>query len=102
MAIPVGYGFEISAHDLLLCAIYGAVVVGCGLIVYTIGSRHVPAVQLTLLSLTEVVLGPVWVWFGVGEVPSFPTLLGGAIVLASVAGLALYGIQRRPPPMGGV
>lgn len=102
MAIPIGYGLEISAHDLLLCAIYGAVVFGCGLIIFTIGSRYVTAAELTLLSLTEVVLGPIWVWFGIGEVPSRMTLLGGAIVLAAIVGQALIGMRRRHPPIGAV
>jgi drug/metabolite transporter (DMT)-like permease len=34
--------------------------------------------------LTEVVLAPLWVWLGVGEVPGAATLAGGALVLAAV------------------
>lgn len=102
MAISIGYGLAISAHDLLFCVIYGVVGLGCGMIIYTIGSRHLPAAELTLLSLTEVVLGPIWVWLGVGEVPSNMTLLGGAIVLAAITGQALSGIRRRHPPIGVV
>jgi drug/metabolite transporter (DMT)-like permease len=102
MAIHGGHGLTISAHDLLLCLIYGSVVVACGLMMYTRGSRHLPAAELTVLSLTEVVLGPVWVWIGVGEVPSGMTLVGGAIVLASIAGLAMIGMRKRPPPIGVV
>jgi drug/metabolite transporter, DME family len=59
----------------------------------------VPAAELTLLSLTEVVLGPIWVWLGVGEVPSPLTLAGGAIVLGAVAYQALGGVRRKRPPI---
>jgi drug/metabolite transporter (DMT)-like permease len=90
-------GFAISAHDFALCALLGCVQVGFGLILYTIGSRHVPAAELTLLSLTEVVLGPILVWLGVGEVPGVYTMVGGAIVLGAITAQALSGIRKRPP-----
>ena len=102
MAPTLGSGFAISPHDLLLCFVLGAVQLGLGLAIYTLGSRHVPAAELSLLSLTEVVLGPVWAWFGVGEAPSELTLFGGAIVLAAIAVHALSGLRRWRPPTGAV
>ena len=56
----------------------GVVQIGCGMLAFTAGSRHLPAADLALLALTEVVLGPVWAWLVVGEVPAFWTLVGGA------------------------
>ena len=50
-----------------------------------------------MLSLTEVVLGPILVWLGVGEVPGVYTMLGGAIVLGAITAQALSGIRKRPP-----
>jgi len=101
MAIPVGFGLVIPENDLLLALIYG-VMMSSGLIVYTKGSRHVPAAEMVLLSLSEVVLGPTWVWLGIGEVPSGMTLLGGAIVLTAIVGQALIGMWRQPQPIGMV
>ncbi len=95
--LVTGIGFVVSGSDLSLCVTLGVGQIGCGLILFTIGSRYVPAAELALLSLTEVVLGPVWVWIGVGEVPSVWTVLGGVIVLVAVAGRALLGVRRRPP-----
>jgi drug/metabolite transporter, DME family len=95
--LATGIGFVVSGYDLSLCATLGVGQIGCGLILFTIGSRYVPAAELALLSLTEVVLGPVWVWVGVGEVPTVWTFLGGVIVLVAVAGRALLGVRRRPP-----
>jgi drug/metabolite transporter (DMT)-like permease len=89
----------IGARDLALCAAMGVVALGLGLTCFTLGARHVPAVEMTLLSLTELVLGPLWVWLGVGEVPSGYTLLGGGIVLAAISYQALSGARRpRTPP----
>jgi drug/metabolite transporter (DMT)-like permease len=94
--------FTISAWDLGLCAVMGAIQIGAGLLVYTAGSRHMPAAELALLALTEVVLGPIWVWLAIGETPSLATLLGGAIVLGAIAGNALSGLRRWRPPIGAV
>ena len=77
-----------------------AIALGLGLTCFTLGARHVPAVEMTLLSLTELVLGPLWVWLGVGEVPSAPTLAGGAMVLAALTYQALSGARRRRTPPG--
>jgi drug/metabolite transporter (DMT)-like permease len=100
--LVAGGGFVVSGKDLMLCLTYGSFAIGGSLIVFTLGSRFVPAAELALLSLTEVVLGPVWVWLAFSEIPSLPTLLGGAILLLAIAGQALSGIRRRPPPIGVV
>ncbi len=92
----------IPARDLSICIVMGAGQIGLGLVCFTRGSRVIPAAELALLSLTEVVLAPVWVWLALAEMPSATTLLGGAIVLAAVAGRALAGLRRRPPPIGAV
>jgi drug/metabolite transporter (DMT)-like permease len=92
--------FVLGARDLVLCLTMGSVQVGLGLTVFTIGARHVPAVELALLAMTELVLAPLWVWLGVGEVPSAFTLAGGAIIMAAIAYQALSGVRRRRlPPM---
>jgi DME family drug/metabolite transporter len=84
----------IGGHDLLACAAMGVVQIGCGMLAFTAGSRHLPAADLALLALTEVVLGPVWAWLVVGEVPAFWTLVGGAIVLSATAVQAVVGARR--------
>ena len=87
-------GLAISRRDLLACAVMGVIQIGCGLIAFTAGSRHVPAADLALLAQTEVVLAPVWAWLIVNEVPAFLTVVGGSMVLAAVALQALTGARR--------
>ena len=58
--------------------------IGLGLALLTIGARLIPAAQVALITLLEVVLGPLWVWLAVDERPSTATLVGGAIVVAAV------------------
>jgi len=71
--------------------------VGAGLILYTLGSRSLPAAELALLSLAEVLLGPFWVWLFLGETATQNTLLGGIVLLAAIVGNALSGKRRKPP-----
>lgn len=85
----------ISSHDLLIAIIFGAVQIGLGFTFITYAARHIPAAELMLLSLSENVLGPVWVWLIVTEVPSLSTLAGGAIVLGCVALYAAFALYER-------
>lgn len=77
----------------------GVLQVGAGLILYVLGSRSLPAAELALLSLAEVLLAPLWVWLFLGETASLNTLGGGAVLLAAIAGNALSGKRRKPPPI---
>lgn len=84
-----------SAGQAGLAAAMGAVILGLGLSFYTLGSRAVEAANLALLSLLEVILAPIWVWFFLGETASIMTFVGGVIVLAAVTLNALAGIGGR-------
>ena len=77
----------------------GVFQVGAGLILYTLGSRSLPAAELTLLSLAEVLLGPLWVWLFLNETASLNTLVGGAVLLMAIAGNAVSGKRRKPLPI---
>ncbi len=94
-----GYTLNIPLYDILIALSLGVFQVGTGLALYTLGSKSVPAVELTLLSLIEVVLGPLWVWIALGETVSLYTLLGGAVLLCAIAGNALSGLRRMPTPI---
>ena len=75
-----------SLHGTLVCF---------GLILYSIGSKAIQAAELTLLSLTEVVGGIFWVWlplFGINEVPTTNTIVGGFFLFIS---LVYYSLIMR-------
>jgi len=93
--------FAVPLNDIGIAMSMGVFQVGAGLVLYIIGSRTVPAAELTLLSLAEVVLGPFWVWLFLGEILTINTIIGGMVLLVAIAGNALSG-QRRKPPIHGV
>lgn len=94
-----GYGFSVPHNDIAIALSMGYMQVGLGLVIYTIGSQVVPAAELTLLSMTEVLLGPLWVWIFMGETVSFYTMLGGIVLMLAIAGNALSGLRRKPVPV---
>jgi drug/metabolite transporter (DMT)-like permease len=89
----------LTVHDGSIAMGMGVFQVGAGLILYTLGSRSLPAAELALLSLAEVLLGPLWVWLFLGETATVNTLLGGAVLLLAIAGNAVSGKRRKPPPI---
>ena len=86
-----GNSLILIPKDLSLSISLGVFQVGLGFMLYTAGSRHLPAVELTLLSLTEVIVGPILAWLGADEVPSVTTLAGGALILLAIVTLAVLG-----------
>ncbi len=81
-------------RDIAVCVLMGSVQVTLGLLLFIAGARLLPAVQVTLLSQLEIVLGPLWVFFAYSETPSEATLAGGVLVLAAVVGQAVAGRAR--------
>lgn len=90
---------RLTAMDAGISMGMGVFQVGAGLILYTLGSRSIPAAELSLLSLAEVLLGPLWVWLFLGETATLNTLLGGLVLLCAIGGNALSGKRRKPPPI---
>ena len=86
----------ISAKNSSLSALHGFLVC-TGLILFSIKSRYLPATDLTLLSLTEVLGGIFWVWlplFGINEVPTVNTLIGGGIITSAII---FYAFNAKRP-----
>ena len=94
-----GYTLAIPANDVAIALALGVFQVGAGLVLYTIGSRAVSAAELALLSMADVVLGPLWVWLFLGETAGLYTLAGGAILMGAIAGNAISGLRRKPTPV---
>ncbi len=84
-----------DAGDLLLLALFGAGQLGLGMILFTAGARRIPVAEASLIAVLESVLGPVWVWLAIGENPGLPSLIGGVIVLAALAGHTAADLRRE-------
>lgn len=94
LALAMAGSLVVTGHDLGFCFLLGSLQLGGGFLLITLGSRYVPAGEVALLVLLEVVLAPIWVWIWIDEVPRSGTLLGGGLVLAAVLAQALRRLWR--------
>ena len=90
--LPFATPSEIGGDDVFWLAALGIGQIGLGFALLTVGARLIPAAQVGLITLLEVVLGPLWVWLALDERPSTLTLVGGAIVIVGIV------IQTRAAP----
>jgi drug/metabolite transporter (DMT)-like permease len=96
IALPFAVPFQGSGKDIALLAFLGITQLGLPCMLLVLASRALLAPEIALLSLLEVVLGPLWVWLAVGEEPGGATLVGGAVVLAALVMNELAAIRRTP------
>ena len=92
--LPFAAPGEIGGDDVVWLAALGIGQIGLGFALLTVGARLIPAAQVGLITLLEVVLGPVWVWLALDERPGTLTLVGGAIVIVAI----LIQTRAAPPP----
>jgi drug/metabolite transporter (DMT)-like permease len=97
VALPFADASSINRHDLVYLVLLGAVQMGLGLALFTVGARLIAAAEVALITLLEVVLGPFWVCIAFGETPDRATLVGGAIVVVAVI-IQVTGDVRIPSP----
>jgi drug/metabolite transporter (DMT)-like permease len=82
--LPFATPSDIGGEDTFWLAALGIGQIGVGFALLTVGARLIPAAQVGLITLLEVVLGPLWVWLAYDERPTTLTLVGGAIVVLAI------------------
>jgi drug/metabolite transporter (DMT)-like permease len=102
LLLPTGLRTETGLAQLAIgwgnfAAIFvmGAVQLTLGLILFTVGSRSVPAAQLALIALVEPTLSPLWAWFAANELPPIWTFAGGAVILFAIVIQVLFSATRE-------
>ena len=102
VAMIIGYivssKINISSNDLLLAFIAGFFQVGLGFILITIGARKTLSAMVGILMMTEAVLGPLWAWIFIKEVPQSPAIIGGAIIIFAVF-IQFYTLLKKEKKM---
>jgi drug/metabolite transporter (DMT)-like permease len=94
--LPFASPGAIGGDDAAWLAALGIGQIGLGFALLTVGARLIPAAQVGLITLLEVVLGPVWVWLALDERPTTLTLVGGAIVIVAIV-IQTRGAQPTQP-----
>ena len=100
MTLPLAWPLQASSHDLMLLAGLGVFQLALPCLLVVGLTAVLPAPEIALLGLLEVLFGVLWAWVGAGEVPGPATLSGGLLVLGALVGnelLALAGRHRTGP-----
>ncbi|MFZ6707640.1 DMT family transporter [Undibacterium sp. TC9W] len=92
--LPLAWPFQTSLHDIAILAILGFFQLGLPCMLMVKASNSLSAPEISLLSLLEVLLAPIWAWLGAGEVPAQSSIIGGAIVLTALVFNELTDMRR--------
>ena len=83
--LPFGINFKLSTDQIYLLLLMCFIILPIPFIILTISPKFTPAHEVALIFLLESVLGTAWVWFVINEIPPINTIIGGTILLGSVA-----------------
>jgi drug/metabolite transporter (DMT)-like permease len=92
--LPFADPFRASAHDLGLLAMLGVIQLALPCLLVVRLTRELPAPEIALLGLLEVVFGVAWAWLGAGERPGADALTGGALVLGALIANEALALRR--------
>ncbi|WP_047195248.1 DMT family transporter [Caldimonas brevitalea] len=95
VSLPLAWPLQASAYDLSLLAGLGVFQLAIPCLLAVGIARVLPAPEVALLALLEVVFGVAWAWLGANEAPSLAVLGGGALVLLSLVGNEVLGLRKR-------
>ena len=95
LTLPLAWPMQASAHDLGLLALLGSVQLALPCLLVVRLTRVLPAPEIALLALLEVLFGVAWAWLWAGEQPSSRMLAGGLLVLAALVANEATGFRRR-------
>jgi drug/metabolite transporter (DMT)-like permease len=95
LTLPLAWPLQASAHDVGLLAMLGVVQLAIPCLLSVTVARRLPAPEISLLALLEVLFGVAWAWLGAGEAPSPAVLAGGALVLLALAGNEALALRSR-------
>jgi drug/metabolite transporter (DMT)-like permease len=92
---PIADAASVTQRDLGLLVLLGCGQIALGLALFTIGARLLPATEVALIALLEIVLGPLWVWIFLSEQPPALSLVGGGVIVLAVLLLVTQSAQSR-------
>lgn len=93
-ALPLAVPFALGGTQFGLTLVMGLLMLPVAFGLITIGPRYIPAPEVGLLMLLETVVGPLLVWAVIGEAASAEALVGGAVVVGTLAVHSLIGLRQ--------
>jgi drug/metabolite transporter (DMT)-like permease len=83
----------VAPYEIAILAAFGFTTICAAFLLFMEGAKHIPAAEAGLISMLDVVLGPLWVFLGFGERPGMLAIAGGVLVI----GALLWRLAPDPP-----
>tara|TARA_B100000686_G_scaffold306495_1_gene345950 strand:+ start:88 stop:945 length:858 start_codon:yes stop_codon:yes gene_type:complete len=77
--------FELKSNDIVIIPLMCVMCVAIPFVLVTLAPRYITAAEVNLFFLLETIFGPIWVWLVIKEQPSFETIIGGSIIILTIA-----------------
>ena len=95
MALPFADPFSLAPASYAVIGIMGAIQMPLATVLLTVATRYLPSPEVSLFLLIETILGPIWVWWILGETVPGLTFVGGSIILITVATHATLALRAE-------
>ncbi|MFQ5544339.1 MAG: DMT family transporter [Acidiferrobacterales bacterium] len=95
VVLPLATPTSIDAQGFLLVLLLGVVILPISTAMIVLATRFIPAAEVSLIMLLEAILGPLWVWAILSEVPTIQAFIGGTIVLSTLALHSIAGLRKQ-------
>ncbi|WP_419767991.1 DMT family transporter [Arcobacter sp.] len=86
---------SIDFYNLFVVGVMGLIITPFSRVLIFSGTKFINASEVSLLMIIETVMGPIWVWMVLNEVPSSYTFIGGAIILLTLIVNSIYFIRKN-------
>ena len=77
--------FQLLGNDIVFIPLMCVMCVAIPFVLVTIAPRFITGAEVNLFFLLETILGPIWVWMIIKEQPSLETILGGIVIILTIA-----------------
>lgn len=97
IAFAIAPTLFITSTDAVWLGLLGLIVLPISFGLISLGPRYLPAPEVSLIVLLEAVIGPLWAWAFIGQLPTLTSLAGGALIVATLAIYFYLGLRRSSP-----
>ena len=87
--------FKLENNDIIIIPLMCVMCVAIPFVLVTLAPRYITAAEVNLFFLLETILGPLWVWLVVKEQPSFETILGGSVIITTIAVHSFLALKKK-------
>ena len=86
---------NLEGNDLIIIPLMCIMCVAIPFVLVTLAPRYITAAEVNLFFLLETIFGPLWVWIVIKEQPSLETIIGGSVIIATIAVHSTLALKQK-------